>query len=83
MPKQIKDFRNQKKVVAAICHAPWLLIETGIIKGRKATSHKSIKSNVINAGGAWEASPVVTDQGVITLRNLGDLDAFPPRSSRK
>ncbi|HET9716870.1 MAG TPA: type 1 glutamine amidotransferase domain-containing protein [Pseudolabrys sp.] len=72
----IKDFYNQKKVVAAVCHAPWLLIETGIIKGRKATSYKSIKTDVINAGGKWQDSPVVTDQGIITSRNPGDLDAF-------
>jgi protease I len=72
----IKDFYDQKKVVAAICHAPWLLIEAGIIKGRKATSYKSIKTDVINAGGAWEDSPVVSDQGIITSRNPRDLDAF-------
>src|SRR3982074_231067 len=46
----IKDVFNQKKIVAAVCHAPWLLIETGIIKGRKATSYKSIKTDCINAG---------------------------------
>ena len=74
--KLIKDFFDQKKVVAAVCHAPWLLIETGIIRGRKATSYKSIKTDVINAGGAWEDSPVVVDQGIITSRNPGDLDAF-------
>jgi protease I len=72
----IRAFFDQKKVVAAICHAPWLLIETGIIKGRKATSYHSIKTDVINAGGKWEDSPVVTDQGIITSRNPGDLDAF-------
>jgi protease I len=74
--KLIKDFYNQKKVVAAVCHAPWLLIETGIIKGRKATSYKSIKTDVINAGGQWEDAKVVADQGVITSRNPGDLEAF-------
>ncbi len=72
----IKDMFNQKKIVAAVCHAPWLLIETGIAKGRKMTSYKSIKTDVINAGGKWEDSEVVTDQGVITSRNPGDLDAF-------
>jgi protease I len=77
--KLIKDFYNQKKVVAAICHAPWLLIETGIMKGHKATSFKSIKSDVINAGGAWEDSAVVTDKGLITSRNPVDLDAFPAK----
>ncbi len=72
----IKDIFNQKKIVAAVCHAPWLLIETGIIKGRKVTSYKSIKTDVINAGGKWEDSQVVVDNGVITSRNPGDLEAF-------
>jgi len=74
--KFIRAFYDQKKIVAAVCHAPWLLIETGIIKGRKATSYKSIKTDVINAGGKWEDSQVVNDQGVITSRNPGDLEAF-------
>jgi deglycase len=72
----IKAFYKQKKVVAAVCHAPWLLIETGIIKGRKATSYKSIKTDCINAGAKWEDSQVVTDNGIITSRNPGDLEAF-------
>ena len=74
--KFIKDIFNAKKVVAAVCHAPWLLIETGIAKGRKMTSFKSIKTDVANAGGKWEDSEVVVDQGVITSRNPGDLEAF-------
>ncbi len=48
------------KIVAAICHAPWLLVETGVIKGRKCTSYKSTRTDVINAGGKWEDSSVVT-----------------------
>ncbi len=72
----IRAFFDQKKIVAAVCHAPWLLIETGIIKGRKATSYASIKTDVINAGGKWEDSKVVVDEGVITSRNPGDLEAF-------
>jgi protease I len=72
----IKAFNAQKKVIAAICHAPWLLIETGLIKGRKCTSYKSIKTDVINAGGKWEDSQVVTDQGIVTSRHPGDLEAF-------
>jgi protease I len=74
--KFIRGFFDQKKIVAAVCHAPWLLIETGIIKGRKATSYRSIKTDVINAGAKWEDSKVVVDEGVITSRNPGDLDAF-------
>jgi len=72
----IKDIFNQKKIVAAVCHAPWLLVETGIAKGRKMTSYKSIKTDVINAGAKWEDSEVVVDNGVITSRNPGDLNAF-------
>jgi len=72
----IKSFWDNKKVVAAVCHAPWLLVEAGIVKGRKVTSYDSIKTDVINAGGLWEDSQVVTDQGLITSRNPGDLDAF-------
>jgi protease I len=72
----IRAFFDQKKVVAAVCHAPWLLIETGIIKDRPATSYHSIKTDVINAGAKWQDQPVVVDQGVITSRNPGDLEAF-------
>ncbi len=62
----IKEIFDAKKVVAAVCHAPWLLIETGIVKGRKMTSFKSIETDVANAGAKWEDSEVVVDQGVIT-----------------
>lgn len=72
----VRDFFNSGKVVAAICHAPWLLIEAGVIKGRKVTSYTSIKTDVENAGGLWEDSAVVTDQGLITSRKPSDLDAF-------
>ncbi|MDA9488883.1 type 1 glutamine amidotransferase domain-containing protein [Bradyrhizobium sp. CCBAU 11361] len=74
--KFIKDIFDAKKVVAAVCHAPWLLIETGIAKGRKMTSFKSIKTDVANAGAKWEDAEVVVDQGLITSRNPGDLEAF-------
>ena len=72
----IKEIFDAGKIVAAVCHAPWLLIETGIAKGRKMTSYKSIKTDVANAGAKWEDSEVVVDQGVITSRNPGDLEAF-------
>jgi protease I len=74
--KFIKDIFDAKKVVAAVCHAPWLLIETGIASGRKMTSFKSMKTDVANAGAKWEDAEVVVDQGVITSRNPGDLEAF-------
>ncbi|QRM30697.1 type 1 glutamine amidotransferase domain-containing protein [Microvirga sp. VF16] len=72
----IRAFYSSGKTVAAICHAPWLLIEAGVIKGRKCTSYHAIKTDMINAGGQWRDEAVVTDQGLITSRNPGDLDAF-------
>ena len=72
----IKEVFNARKVVAAVCHAPWLLIEVGIAKGRMMTSYNSIKTDVSNAGAHWEDSEVVVDQGLITSRNPGDLEAF-------
>ncbi|KAF0676793.1 type 1 glutamine amidotransferase domain-containing protein [Profundibacterium mesophilum] len=72
----VRDFYHSGKVLAAICHAPWLLIEAGIVKGRNVTSFNSIRTDVENAGGLWEDSEVVTDKGLVTSRNPGDLDAF-------
>ena len=72
----VKAFYDQGKVVAAVCHAPWLLIELGIVEGLKATSYKSIKTDMINAGADWIDQEVVTDQGIVTSRNPGDLEAF-------
>ena len=72
----VKEFINSGKVVAAICHAPWLLIEADAVRGRKVTSYSSIKTDVKNAGGDWRDEAVVTDKGIITSRNPDDLQAF-------
>jgi protease I len=72
----IKAFLESGKVVAAVCHAPWLLIEAGAVRDRELTSYVSIHTDVINAGGRWVDSQVVADQGIVTSRHLGDLDAF-------
>ena len=72
----VRTFYGSGKVVAAICHAPWLLVEAGVIRDRECTSYHSIKTDVLNAGGRWRDEAVVTDQGLITSRNPGDLDAF-------
>lgn len=72
----IKAFHDQGKVVAAVCHAPWLLIETGIVKGRAVTSYASIRTDVENAGGTWHDREVVADMGIVTSRKPDDLKAF-------
>ena len=72
----VKKMHNSGKVVAAICHGPWMLVEAGIVQGRNVTSYPSIRTDVENAGGTWTDSEVVTDKGIVTSRNPGDLDAF-------
>lgn len=74
--KLIKDFLGSGKVVAAICHAPWLLIEANGVRGRKMTSYSSIKTDMVNAGADWVDEAVVADQGIVTSRTPADLDAF-------
>ncbi len=74
--KLVKAFYDAGKTVAAVCHGPWLLVEAGIAKGKRMTSYQSIKTDVVNAGAQWEDAQVVTDQGVVTSRNPGDLEAF-------
>lgn len=74
--KLVRDFVASGKVVAAVCHAPWLLVEADALRGRKATSYHSIKTDVKNAGAEWIDEAVVTDKGIITSRNPGDLNAF-------
>jgi protease I len=72
----IKEFWTAGKVIGAICHAPWLLVEAGIVKGRNVTSYGSIKTDVKNAGGNWTDAEVVTDKGLVTSRKPEDLPAF-------
>src|SRR5690606_27936338 len=72
----VRHFYGSGKVLASICHGPWLLIEAGIIKGANATSYKSIRTDMINAGANWRDEPVVVDNGVITSRSPADLEAF-------
>jgi protease I len=72
----VKEFWAAGKVIGAICHAPWLLIEAGIVRGRNLTSYASIKTDVKNAGGLWTDAEVVTDKGLVTSRKPEDLPAF-------
>lgn len=72
----VREFFEQKKPVAAICHAPWTLISAGVVKGRTMTSYNSMKEDVMNAGANWVDKEVVVDEGFVTSRNPDDLPAF-------
>jgi protease I len=72
----VRDFFKMKKPVAAICHAPQILISADVVKGRKMTSFSSIKDDLVNAGAKWVDQEVVVDEGFVTSRNPNDLPAF-------
>ena len=69
-------FLDEGKPVAAICHGPQLLIETGMLKGRRLTSYPSLQTDLINAGANWVDEEVVTENGLVTSRRPADLEAF-------
>jgi protease I len=71
-----KHFFREGKPVAAICHAPWVLIDAGVVGGRKLTSWEHIQTDVKNAGGNWVNQEVVVDNGLVTSRKPDDIPAF-------
>jgi len=71
-----KTFMESGKPIAAICHGPQTLIETGLLKGKEMTSYPSIKTDLINAGVDWVDKEVVVDNGLVTSRSPEDLEAF-------
>lgn len=72
----IRDFANEGKPVAAICHGPWLLVEADLLRGRNATGWPSIRTDLRNAGAHLIDEPVVVDDNIITSRNPDDVEAF-------
>jgi len=72
----IKHFTDAQKPVAAICHAPWLLIEAGVVSGKQMTSWPSLKTDLVNAGAIWVDEAVVTTGNIVTSRNPDDIPAF-------
>jgi protease I len=75
----VKDFFDQTKPVAAICHGPWTLINADVVKGKTMTSFSSIRKDLENAGAVWVDKKVVVDGALITSRNPDDLPAFNER----
>ena len=76
MVKLVRNAAQQGKVVAAICHAGWMLASAGVVKGKQVTSFFSIKDDMVNAGGQWSDREVVVDGNLITSRKPDDLPAF-------
>ncbi len=71
-----KEFMEAGKPIAAICHGPQLLIETGLLEGRDMTSYPSIRTDLENAGVNWHDREVIVDNGLVTSRSPEDLEAF-------
>ena len=72
----VRAFFDAGKPVAAICHAPWTLVEADVVRGRTLTSWPSLRTDIRNAGGTWVDEEVVVDEGFVTSRNPDDLPAF-------
>ena len=72
----VRDFFEQGKPVGAICHGPWMLVEAGVVRGRKVASWPSLQTDIRNAGGEWVDEEVVVDNGLVTSRKPDDLPAF-------
>ncbi len=72
----VREFFEQGKPVGVICHGPWMLVEAGVVRGRKVTSWPSLQTDIRNAGGNWVDEEVVVDQGLVTSRKPDDIPAF-------
>jgi protease I len=75
----VREFFDQGKPVAVICHGPWMLVEAGVVRGRTVTSWPSLQTDIRNAGGRWVDEEVVVDNGLVTSRKPDDLPAFNSR----
>src|SRR5690606_19841074 len=71
-----RNFFEQQKPVAAICHGGWILTDADVVRGRKLTSFKSLRTDLMNAGAEWVDEEVVVDNGLVTSRTPDDLPAF-------
>ena len=72
----VRDFAASMKPMAVICHGPWMLVESGVVRGRKVTSWPTLQTDIRNAGGEWVDQEVVVDEGIVTSRKPDDIPAF-------
>lgn len=72
----VKQFDRQGKPIAVICHAPWLLVSSGLVRGRTLTSYPTIQDDIRNAGGIWQDRQVVRDRNWVSSRSPKDIPAF-------
>ena len=72
----VRNMDREGKLVASICHGPWVLCSAGVLKNRRATSFFAIKDDVVNAGAHWQDAEVVVDGNLVTSRKPEDLPAF-------
>ena len=72
----VRGFADAGKPIAVICHGGWVLIEADVVRGKTMTSWPSLRTDLRNAGATWVDKEVVTDNGLVSSRNPGDLDAF-------
>lgn len=72
----VREAFDAGQPIAAICHAPWMLVEADVVRGRRVTSYPSLRTDLRNAGAEWMDEEVVTDRGLVTSRRPADLPAF-------
>ena len=72
----VRGFFDTGRPIAAICHAPWVLVEADVVRGLHLTSWPSLRTDIRNAGGTWSDEQVITDRGVVTSRKPDDIPAF-------
>ena len=72
----VRHFAREKKPMAVICHGPWMLVESGVVRGRRVTSWPTLQTDIRNAGGEWVDEEVVVDEGIVTSRKPDDIPSF-------
>ncbi len=72
----VRGFHDAGKPIAVICHGPWMLVESGVVRGRRVTSWPTLETDIRNAGGEWVDEEVVVDENIVTSRKPDDIPAF-------